>query len=155
MPISFFLSIQFFFFSIYKHDCLFFLSLSFHIINLLPQLQLNKFFLFFLSFLALFYFLKKMKAVIYAGLVTFSLTLIYVIAYSLPMSLFSYHPLLILVALVSITEGITTIQSKKIVSEENKSYHGLLQGIGFTAMTFGFSVIYYNKNLNSKPHFTT
>jgi uncharacterized membrane protein len=96
-----------------------------------------------------------MKAVVYAGLVTFSLTLIYVIAYSLPMSLFSYHPLLILVALVSITEGITTIQSKKIVSEENKSHHGLLQGIGFTAMTFGFSVIYYNKNLNSKPHFTT
>jgi hypothetical protein len=59
------------------------------------------------------------------------------------------------VALVTTTEGIATLQRKKIVSEQHASYHGILQGVGFTAMTFGFSVIYYNKDLNSKPHFTT
>lgn len=96
-----------------------------------------------------------MKGAVYLGLFGFSAALIYVVLYQLPLSLFTYHPLLILVALVLITEGIADIASQKIVSEKSKSVHGILQGLGFTAMTFGFSVIYYNKDLNSKPHFTT
>lgn len=95
------------------------------------------------------------KFYIHLGLLVFSASVLNVILYHVPFSLFSYHPLLILIALVACTEGIAFIQVVPVVSSKKRTLHIVLQSIAFTAMAFGFSVIYENKARNDRPHFTT
>lgn len=95
------------------------------------------------------------KFYIHLGLLVFSASVLNVILYHVPFSLFSYHPLLILIALIACTEGIVFIQAAPVVSSKKRTLHIVLQTIAFTAMAFGFSVIYENKARNDKPHFTT
>ncbi|KAI9346699.1 hypothetical protein BD770DRAFT_328091, partial [Pilaira anomala] len=51
-------------------------------------------------------------------------------------------------------KGIASLQ-RKVITNKARNIHAYLQGIGFVAMALGVSVIYYNKILNDKPHFTT
>lgn len=92
---------------------------------------------------------------IHLGLLAFSASVLNVVLYHVPFSLFTYHPLLILVALIACTEGTALIQTASAVSSEKRTLHIVLQSIAFTAMAFGFSVIYENKIRNNKLHFAT
>lgn len=95
--------------------------------------------------------------------------MVHIIAVGLPLvviclaqpgtSLFSWHPTLMVLSFgFLMTEAILIFspQSSVILSAPRATkvkFHWILQTLALAAALLGFAVIYYNKNLNSKPHF--
>jgi hypothetical protein len=70
-----------------------------------------------------------------------------------PWKWFSYHPVSMSISFISLG-GAATL-TKKLGGFQNTKLHGFMMGIAAALSTFGFWVIYSNKNLLKRAHFTT
>lgn len=76
-------------------------------------------------------------------------------------SLFSWHPTLMSVAFcLFMYEGLLVFSPhSSLISPQNRiariTWHWILLTVALSAATVGTAVIYYNKHINNKPHFTT
>lgn len=68
-------------------------------------------------------------------------------------SWFSYHPMSMLVGFVGLAGNATLI--KKIGGKDNTNMHGYMMAAATALAGFGFYVIYTNKVMNKRQHFTT
>lgn len=66
---------------------------------------------------------------------------------------FHYHPMSMLVGFVGLAGNATLI--KKIGGKDNTNMHGYMMAAATALAGFGFYVIYRNKVMNKRPHFTT
>jgi hypothetical protein len=81
------------------------------------------------------------------------LTCLYV--YSIPGKYiwFSWHPLAMIVGMIVLAANAALI--KKVGGYENTKIHGYMMSGAVALAAFGFYVIYSNKEMSSKAHFTT
>ncbi|XP_018022790.1 transmembrane reductase CYB561D2 [Hyalella azteca] len=72
-------------------------------------------------------------------------------------SLFSYHPAFMTLAFIGMLSSAVLLLNRDVkLSRRSKTFlHWLLNGLAGIAAAVGFGSIYYNKELNNKPHFTS
>lgn len=75
-------------------------------------------------------------------------------------SLFSYHPPLMIGFFVCMTEAILCFSNENIFTrylnhKERMTFHWILQIVGSCLLTVAFTVIVLSKNTKNKPHFAT
>ncbi|KAI9008980.1 eukaryotic cytochrome b561-domain-containing protein [Phycomyces nitens] len=75
----------------------------------------------------------------------------------LPLGVFTYHPVGMTLFVVLITEGISLLQPTSTPEQKAKGQknHAMVQTIAYCSAIVGFTAIFYNKVLSSKPHFTS
>ncbi|KAL0096629.1 eukaryotic cytochrome b561-domain-containing protein [Phycomyces blakesleeanus] len=75
----------------------------------------------------------------------------------LPLSVFTIHPVFMTIFVVSISEGISLLQPTHTPEQKAQGLkkHAAIQTISYVAAIIGFTAIFYNKVISSKPHFTS
>jgi len=100
--------------------------------------------------------LNRMSLFAQFGLALFAITL-YSTIFSTDWSLFSWHPTLMGILVIAVSEGILILQptTTKAEKESGLNYHRYIMSTGYLAAIGAFSVIYYNKSSHQSPHFAS
>lgn len=97
---------------------------------------------------------KLSKLSIAAGLALFA-GLVGSVLVRQPFSIFAFHPIFMTLFLILVTEGVNLLQPTSTPEEKRTGlkHHAMIQITSYLSAITGFSVIFYNKILQGKPHF--